>query len=74
MPARRHGYINQLRVRGENIDEVGWSSERIHGIKDGLGAGPRDWAGIARNGDAITGDEAGNAVNNGPWTSYDESI
>jgi hypothetical protein len=24
------------------IDEMGWSSGRIHGIKDGLGAGPQD--------------------------------
>jgi RHS repeat-associated protein len=52
------------------IDEMGWGSGRIHGIKDGLGAGPRDWVGIAPNGDVITGDAAGNAVNNGPWTSY----
>jgi RHS repeat-associated protein len=52
------------------IDEMGWSSGRIHGIKNGLGAGPRDWVGIAPNGDVITGDAAGNAVNDGPWTSY----
>ncbi len=41
--------------------------ELIHEIKDEIGAGPRDWVGVAPNGDIITSDPAGNAVNHGPW-------
>ena len=36
-------------------------------IKDGVGARSRDWTGIAPNGDVITGDSNGDAVNHGPY-------
>lgn len=39
-------------------------------MKDGVLAGPKDWTGVAPNGDVITGDSDGNAVNNGPITDY----
>lgn len=42
----------------------------MHGIKNGVGAGPRDWTGISPDGDVITGDSDGDAVNNGPYSDY----
>lgn len=42
----------------------------MHKIEDGVSAGAADWTGIAPNGDVITGDHEGNAVNNGPKDSY----
>ncbi|GFM50158.1 sugar-binding protein [Pseudomonas cichorii] len=53
------------------IDQVpGLDKDDLHGVKDGVGAGPRDWTGVAPNGDVITGDSNGNAVNNGPISTY----
>ena len=53
------------------IDQIpGLDKDNIHGIKDGVGAGPRDWTGIAPNGDVITGDSKGEAVNHGPYNDY----
>ena len=53
------------------IDKIpGLGKDDIHDIKDGVGNGPADWTGIAPNGDVITGDQNGNAVNNGPYDVY----
>jgi uncharacterized protein RhaS with RHS repeats len=53
------------------IDEYpGLDHDSIHGIKDGVAAGPQDWTDIAPNGDVITGDSNGNAVNNGKYTDF----
>lgn len=52
------------------IDKSGLSKEDIHRIKDGIGAGPRDWTGISPDGDVISGDSEGNAINNGPYSDY----
>ena len=52
------------------IDQMGWSSDRIHDIKEGVGAGPRDWVGIDPNGNVWTGSPSGQAVNHGPWGGY----
>jgi hypothetical protein len=52
------------------IDQSGLGRGDIHDIKDGVGAGPRDWTGIAPNGDVITSDPDGNPINNGPADGY----
>jgi RHS repeat-associated protein len=52
------------------IDQTGLTKDDIHDIKDGVGAGPADWTGIAPNGDVITGDHEGNAVNHGNYGDY----
>ncbi|UMZ10637.1 RHS repeat protein [Pseudomonas sp. MPFS] len=53
------------------IDQYpGLGKDDLHGVKDGVFAGPKDWTGVAPNGDVITGDSDGNAVNNGPITDY----
>jgi RHS repeat-associated protein len=52
------------------VDQTGMTSDDVHRIKKGVGAGPNDWTGIAPNGDVITGDAKGNATNNGPATTY----
>lgn len=48
----------------------GWDKDDVHGIKDGVGAGPRDWVGVTTDGHVITGDFEGNAVDNGPAEDY----
>ena len=53
------------------MDEYGGlSREEKHKIKKGVNAGPKDWTGIAPNGDVITGDSEGNGINNGPADGY----
>ena len=53
------------------IDQTpGMDRDKIHKIKDGVGAGPKDWVGISPEGDVITSDGDGNAVNNGPFPDY----
>jgi RHS repeat-associated protein len=46
------------------------TKDDIHKIKKGVGAGPRDWVGITPEGDVITGDSSGKAVNQGPFKDY----
>jgi RHS repeat-associated protein len=53
------------------IDQFpGLSKDDVHNIKDGVNAGPRDWTGITPDGNVITGDNEGNAVDNGPMDIY----
>jgi hypothetical protein len=52
------------------IDQSGLDREDVHKIKDGIGAGPRDWVGITPEGHVITSDEDGNAEDHGPFESY----
>ena len=52
------------------INQSGLSSGDIHEIKNGVGAGPKDWTGIAPNGDVITTGPDGRVINNGPKSSY----
>ncbi len=52
------------------IDQAGLDSDAIHRVKKGVGAGPQDWTGVDQDGNVITGDHAGNAVNNGPIDTY----
>jgi hypothetical protein len=44
--------------------------DEIHKIKDRLGQGPKDW--IDPEGNVITGDENGDAVDNGPAEAWSE--
>jgi hypothetical protein len=39
-------------------------------IKEGIGAGPKDWVGISPEGQVISGDEEGNAVDHRPKQDY----
>jgi hypothetical protein len=52
------------------IDETGLDREDVHKIKDGIGAGPRDWVGITPDGDVISSDSEGNSENHGPASDY----
>ncbi len=52
------------------IDQTGLSHDQIHDIKRGVGARPQDWVGISPEGEVITSDEEGKAVNNGEWETY----
>jgi hypothetical protein len=55
------------------IDESGLDRGTIHGIKDGIGAGPRDWVGISPDGHVITSDGEGNAEDHGHVSDYARS-
>jgi hypothetical protein len=52
------------------IDQSGLDKDDVHEIKDGVGAGPRDWVGITPDGHVITSDEEGNAVDHGHFGDY----
>jgi hypothetical protein len=52
------------------IDESGLDRETIHGIKDAIGAGPRDWVGITPGGNVVTGDGDGNAQDHGHVSDF----
>jgi len=52
------------------IDESGVGRGDLHDIKDGIGAGPRDWVGITPEGEVITSTPDGEAVNHGPADDY----
>lgn len=52
------------------IDETGLSRDDVHGIKEGISAGPRDWTGISPDGHVIGSDGQGNAVDHGPMGDY----
>jgi len=45
-----------------------WDKDDVHGIKDQIGAGPKDWTGVSPDGHIWTGDGSGNGVDNGHWT------
>lgn len=52
------------------IDQSGLGRKNTHTVKDGVGAGPKDWTGIAPNGDVITSGPDGKHINHGPWDTY----
>lgn len=52
------------------IDQSGLGKEKIHDIKDGVGAGPEDYVGITPSGDVITTKPDGTAENHGSKDSY----
>ncbi|MGS0575241.1 RHS repeat-associated core domain-containing protein [Xanthomonas oryzae pv. oryzicola] len=56
------------------IDKVkgkfGFDKDGLHGIKEGVGAGPKTWTGIAPNGDVWTGGPGGVGENHGPYWPY----
>jgi RHS repeat-associated protein len=44
-----------------------WGKDDVHGIKDAVGAGPKDWTGASPDGRIWTSDGTGNAIDNGNW-------
>jgi hypothetical protein len=50
--------------------KLGLNKDEVHQVKAGVGAGSRDWVGIAPNGDVITTGADGNSINNGPFADY----
>lgn len=52
------------------IDRWGIPRGDIHDIKDGLGAGPSDWVGVAPDGEVITSGPNGEAVSGGHVDDY----
>jgi RHS repeat-associated protein len=52
------------------IDKWGIPRGDIHDIKDGIGAGPKDWVGVTPGGDVITTGPNGEPVSNGHVDDY----
>jgi RHS repeat-associated protein len=53
------------------IDKVGLDKEKIHKIKEGIGAGPEDWVGVTPEGEVITTDpETGKSQDNGKTSDF----
>ncbi|WP_228739209.1 RHS repeat-associated core domain-containing protein [Xanthomonas euvesicatoria] len=50
--------------------KFGFDKDGLHGIKEGVGAGPKTWTGIAPNGDVWTGGPGGVGENHGPYWPY----
>ncbi|MBE1525993.1 RHS repeat-associated protein [Sphingopyxis sp. OAS728] len=69
---RRRGTRPTDAPRGTRpVDSVGIDKDGVHEIKDGIGAKPNDWVGIAPNGDIYTTDPlTGEAINDGNIGDY----
>jgi RHS repeat-associated protein len=69
---RRRGTRPTDAPRGTRpVDSVGIDKDGVHDIKDGIGAKPNDWVGIAPNGDIYTTDPlTGEAINDGNVGDY----
>ena len=52
------------------VDQSGLGRGDVHDIKDGIGAGAKDWTGITPNGDVITSNPDGSSVNHGPADQF----
>lgn len=52
------------------IDQMGWSKDKVHGIKDGLGLGATDWTGVAPDGSIVVTGPNGDAVTAGHESDY----
>ena len=52
------------------IDQSGLDKDDVHGIKEQIGAGPKDWVGVTPDGHIVTGDDQGNVIDHGPKESY----
>ncbi|MFK2900312.1 hypothetical protein ISP15_08195 [Dyella jejuensis] len=77
-----HGYANkstESKPKGVPpgtipIDDAkgryGWDKDDVHNIKDGIGAGPKDWTGVSPDGRIWGGDSNGDAVDHGNWEDY----
>jgi len=50
--------------------KFGLDKDAVHGIKKGIGAGPRTWTGIDPNGNVWTGGSGGKGENHGPYGPY----
>lgn len=50
--------------------KFGLDKDDVHAIKDGIGAGPKDWVGIDPQGNVWTGNENNKGENNGPYDVY----
>lgn len=51
----------------KGINEMGWDKEKVHAVKEGIGAKAPDWVGVDLDGNVWTGSPSGEAVNHGPW-------
>lgn len=50
--------------------KFGFGKDGLHEIKEGVGAGPRTWTGIAPNGDVWTGGPGGEGTNHGSYGTF----